>query len=203
MKVKIIHDAAQLESLSPFYVDHLLWGTTHIPKTYGYIGFVPGDAFYLKMICEETDPLRTYTNDRDPVYRDSAMEAFLMFEPEKSDKGVYLILEANANGVILAGYGDKRVYRSYFPDAVYRDFQCRVEMKEDRWEASFCIPVSVLEQVYGHLNLGEGSVFTCNFYKISEDKSIEHYASYAPIESEIPSFHMPEFFEQAEITGRD
>ena len=34
----------------------------------------------LKMVCVEKDPLRTYIADQDPVYQDSAMEAFLQFE---------------------------------------------------------------------------------------------------------------------------
>ena len=46
---------------------------------YGYIRFIPQDAFYLKLICEEKNPLRVYTEINDPIYRDSAMEAYLMF----------------------------------------------------------------------------------------------------------------------------
>ena len=83
MKVEIINNASELESLEPFEVSCLLWGTERIPKTYGYLGFVPDDGFYLKMICMEKDPLRTYTKDQDPVYRDSAMEAFFMFAPKQ------------------------------------------------------------------------------------------------------------------------
>ena len=63
------------------------------------------------MVCEEKDPLRTYTEDFDPVYRDSAMEAFFQFIPEQE---VYLNFEVNANGALLAAYGPSRVYRSYF-----------------------------------------------------------------------------------------
>ena len=73
MKVEVINSAKELEELSPFHVECLLWGTKEIPATYGYMGFVPGDGFYIKMVCEEKDPLRAYENDLDPVYRDSAM----------------------------------------------------------------------------------------------------------------------------------
>ena len=31
---------------------------------------------YIKLVCEEKDPLRVYKEDQDPVYKDSAMEAF-------------------------------------------------------------------------------------------------------------------------------
>lgn len=202
MKAAIIKSKTELESLTPFYVDNLLWGTKSIPKTYGYIGFVPGDGFYLKMICEESDPLRTFTKDMDPVYRDSAMEAFFLFDPDREKIGlpIYLNFEVNANGALLAGYGKERIYRSYFSKEICRGFCCKAEMEADRWTWSFKIPVSVIQEVYGPIKLEEGSTFTCNFYKISETKEIEHYASYSPIESEIPSFHMPEFFETAVIT---
>ena len=106
MKIKIIRNAAELESLTPFQVDHLLWGTKSIPKTYGYIGFVPCDGFYLRMICEESDPLCVYTRDMEPVYRDSAMEAFFQFEARIGRlQAIYLNFESNSGGALLAGYG--------------------------------------------------------------------------------------------------
>lgn len=105
IEVPAISSAEELENVEPFRVEHLLWGTTQIPETYGYLGFVPSDGFYLKMVCREKNPL--------------------------------------------------------------------------------------------HLDVG--SSFWCNFYKISEAAEIEHYASYAPIRTEIPSFHLPEFFATADI----
>ena len=35
---------------------------------------------YIKLVCEEKDPLRVYKEDQDPVYKDSAMEAFFQFK---------------------------------------------------------------------------------------------------------------------------
>lgn len=35
-----------------------------------------GEGLYIKLVCEEKDPLRVYKEDQDPVYKDSAMEAF-------------------------------------------------------------------------------------------------------------------------------
>lgn len=200
MKVKIMRSAAELESLTPFQVNYLLWGTKSIPKTYGYIGFVPEDGFYLKMICEESNPLCVYTHDMDPVYRDSAMEAFFQFEAGTGRlQALYLSFESNSRGALLAGYGKERVYRSYFSKNTRRAFESRTEVEKNRWAWSIRLPVRVLEDIYGPLHLGEGSTFTCNFYKISETREIEHYASCSPILSEIPSFHLTEFFETAEI----
>ena len=52
MEVQMITSVDELETLCPFKVECLLWGTRKIPDTYGYLGFIPGDGFYLKMVCE-------------------------------------------------------------------------------------------------------------------------------------------------------
>lgn len=201
LEVKMIERKEQLTELHPFHVENALWGTEQFPKMHGYIGFIPGDGFYLKLVCEETNPLRTYTKANDPVYQDSAMEVFLMFdsEGEKAHKGVYINLEMNSNGALLAGYGSGHAYRSFFTNAEHAMFECKAEIHEKNWTVELKVPVVLLERIYGPLHLGEKSEFTCNFYKISETKSCEHYVSYAPIESDIPNFHVPEFFAEAEI----
>lgn len=205
LEVAIIQTKEELTRLIPFKVEHALWGTKEFPETYGYIGFVPGDGFYLKMVCKESDPLRNYMDDNDPVYKDSAMEAFLMFEPPafRSPLTLYLSLEANANGALLAAYGEKRMYRTYFTGEEHKAFECRAQMEENEWSVEMRVPIWLLEKVYGSLYLEEGSYFTCNFYKISETAEIEHYASYSPILTSIPSFHLPEFFAEAEIVAKD
>lgn len=203
MRVKMIKSAAELSFVEPFYVEHLLWGTRSIPKTYGYIGFVQDEGFYLKMICEEQNPLRTYIHDQDPVYQDSAMEAFFMFEEEHSEEPIYFNLEMNSNGALLAAYGKDRLCRTGFSRENCRRIGCEAKIGEESWEVSFHVPLSLLHEIYGLFHLGEGSTFSCNFYKISETKEIEHYASYSPVLTEMPDFHRPEFFEKAVIVRTD
>lgn len=53
--------------------------------------------------------------------------------------------------------------------------------------------------ILGIKPLKAGDQFTCNFYKICESKQLEHYASFAPIISDKPNFHLPQFFEAAII----
>ena len=53
LEVAIIERKEQLDDLIPFRVENALWGTEKFPPMYGYIGFIPQDAFYLKLICEE------------------------------------------------------------------------------------------------------------------------------------------------------
>lgn len=197
LHIKILNHPKQLNQTEPHKITHLLWGTRRIPDTWFYIGFIPEDGFYIKMVCEETDPLRTYTQHRDPVYRDSAMEAFFLFAGTGGEMETYLNFEMNANGALLAAYGPSRVYRSYFSDEEYRQFAASAKIRDDHWSISFHLPLSILGKIYGPLTLQKGSRFFCNFYKISETAEIEHYAAYSPIDSPVPSFHMPEYFEEA------
>ena len=127
MEVEILRSRDELEETKPFRVETLLWGTKKIPETFGYLGYVPGEGFYLKMVCVEKDPLRTYIADQDPVYQDSAMEAFLQFESarEREDSPIYMNFEVNANGALLAGYGTSRIYRSYFSKEDLEEIGCR------------------------------------------------------------------------------
>lgn len=80
MEVRLIENKELLESAELFKIENLLWGTGKIAKTYGYIGFVPGEGLYIKLVCVEKNPLRIYKKDQDPVYKDSAMEAFFQFK---------------------------------------------------------------------------------------------------------------------------
>ena len=68
MEVRLIENKELLESAELFKIENLLWGTEKIAKTYGYIGFVPGEGLYIKLVCVEKNPLRIYKKDQDPVY---------------------------------------------------------------------------------------------------------------------------------------
>lgn len=197
MQIKQIKDKIELENLKSFEVGNLLWGTQQIPRTYGALGFVEGDGFYLKMTCEEENPLRVYQEFGDPVYKDSAMEAFFMFESE-TGKG-YFNFEMNANGALLTEFGTGREGRKKLDPEIGKLLECRAEMKEDQWSVSLHLPLKVLEKFYGTFEIKEGYKVRCNFYKISETKETEHYASCFPIDSETPNFHLPEFFGTATI----
>lgn len=173
-----------------------------IPKTYGYIGFVKGEGFYLKLVCLEKNPLRIYKEDQDPVYKDSAVEAFFRFNSgDGSRQDIYLNFEMNANGAILAGYGKNKTERTPFEADMLQKLNCKAEVEEEQWNVSLMVPIEILECIYGELYLKEGTKFNCNFYKICETKENEHYASYEYVKSKNPNFHLPEYFAEAVITA--
>ena len=49
------------------------------------------------------------------------MEAFVMFESDREREGfpIYMNLEVNANGALLAAYGKERVYQMCIRDRLY------------------------------------------------------------------------------------
>lgn len=202
MEVQVIESKELLETVEPFEIRHLLWGTERIPKTYGYIGFVKGEGFYLKLVCLEKNPLRIYMEDQDPVYKDSAVEAFFRFNSgDGSRQDIYLNFEMNANGAILAGYGKNKTERTPFEADMLQKLNCKAEVEEEQWNVSLMVPIEILECIYGELYLKEGTKFNCNFYKICETKENEHYASYEYVKSKNPNFHLPEYFAEAVITA--
>lgn len=197
MDIKIINHSDELHTCEAFSIDRLLWGSPKIPASYGRIGFVPGEGFYLSMTCEEASPRRTYTENNSPVYKDSAMEAFFCFWPGGQPSDIYLNFEMNANGALLAMYGTSRTNRTAFPSCWIEKCHCRAQITETDWSLSLFIPLCILKAIYGDFSLEGGSLLSLNFYKISETADIEHYASYAPVRASSPDFHLPQYFEQS------
>lgn len=195
-EIHLISSKEEIDSCPVFYVNQYNWGGEYRPKTYGHLAFLPGTGFYVKMICEEKDPVRIYRNVNDPVHLDSAMEAFFQFYPQERPD-CYLNFEANANGALHAKYGDGRKGRSVFPDSLYEACCCRSQILRDYWTLELTVPLELIEYVYGHSDFNTGSVITCNFYKIKESEGKTHFASFTRIVNETPDFHLPQYFATA------
>lgn len=194
LEIKILQSRKELERTDKIYVGYQLWGTKNMPETYAHIGYVPDEGFYVKMVCQEKDPLRKYTNHMDPVCLDSAMEIFFQM-PQFSDE--YLNFEMNANGVMLTAHGPNRAKRTTFTLEQVEAMQCQAEMTEENWWVSYLIPESVLQSVYGDICLERGSQFLINFYKVCEGRIPGEFGSYTYIPLEHPSFHETEYFAEA------
>lgn len=74
--VLTIHSPEELSRCPVFHVDQFNWGGSYRPSTSGRLGYIPKSAFILEMECKESNPCRTFRKDNDPVYLDSAKEAF-------------------------------------------------------------------------------------------------------------------------------
>ncbi len=195
--VLTIESLEQLNQCPKFLIDQYKWQKEYEVQAYGQMALLKGYGLIISMTAIEENPLTTYTKDNDPVYKDSCMEAFLNFEPKDLRVG-YFNFEMNSYGAILSGFGPignrKRVHEitQYAPI-------CTAKKERDTWSILLKVPMELICDVYKIQPLKPGDQFACNFYKISETPSIEHYGSFAPITYPKPNFHLPQFFANAKI----
>ncbi|ROR27388.1 cellulose/xylan binding protein with CBM9 domain [Mobilisporobacter senegalensis] len=196
-QVKTIKRIEELNHCARFQINHHLWEKEYKPIAFGQMAVLSDYGIVVSMTAMELNPLCRFYKDDDPVYKDSAMEAFLNFDLDHPEKG-YLNFEMNANGAMLSEFGINR-NRKKIKDLISYSAVCEANIYDSRWQVLLKIPMSLICELYKSEPLKSGDVFSCNFYKISEDPLIEHYASYAPIKSKIPNFHLPVFFDKAVI----
>lgn len=200
--VKRIKDKSEITSCMRFDITNFMWDSLCQPKTYGYLGYIEGTGLFAKFFIKETDPKREYTQNRDRVYKDSAVEVFLAFLKDGeslSNDCMYTNFEFNSNGALLANYGVGRKGRQSITDEQFELANCTTTILEDHWTAEVTIPESYLYQICDFDAFKNGKEFYCNFYKIAEDEKIMHFGSYSPIESSTPNFHLPVCFAPAKI----
>ena len=192
--VKEISCLEELETMPMMELEYEHWGTKKHIRCYANMGIYQKQEWVVRMKTVEKDPLRTYIQDDDPVYLDSAVEFFLNMEPEKSEPR-YLNFEMNANGALLAQFGKKN-QRTRLKQLTERQVTCKVKLEEEEWSVLLRIPLEMVEEVYGKKITGELIPFSFNWYKISETKEQEHYISFTQIDNDYPDFHLPKFFEK-------
>jgi len=137
-----------------------------------------------------------YTEDNDPVYKDSCVEFFCKV-PENE---YYANFEFNCIGTCTASqrrnrhvdvqqFSKEEMHSiKRFPSIGTKPFN---EMQGSfEWELTVKIPFKLIgidaEKLPNHL--------LANFYKCADDTDSPHFVSWNPIETENPDFHRPEFF---------
>lgn len=204
--VKIIKTPQELLDCHRFEVAHFQWTCRKQPRTYGYMGYLPDQGLLIRMTCMEEEPLCRMVHHRERVCQDSAMEVFMALPDKPSvdgkmnpprDSGLYLNYEVNSVGAMYAKYGYGRQERFFLTDAQYTEANVRTWVKHDQWSMELLISQELIAGLSGIQAFGPGDVFYINFYKISETPEIEHYGSYAPLDSEAPNFHLPHCFARA------
>jgi hypothetical protein len=194
--IKTIHSIHEINECPIFEIAHFQWRNIYKPKAFGQMAMLKDYGFIISMTAMEKDPLRTYNQDEDPVYQDSALEAFINFNPKEGQN--YFNFEMNANGALLSGFGQGR-NRQRVKDITGYQASCTAEISDNSWKVMLHIPMELIRDVYHLDSIESGSLVSCNFFKICENPQLEHYASYAPIINENPNFHMPEFFVEAMV----
>lgn len=199
--VFILSSENQIEQCPPFFVNQFRWNCIYKPETTGRLGYIPGKGLFLKMYCNESNPIRNHIGPNSAVYKDSAMEGFFCFFDKSASNRIYLNFEMNANASLLVQQGEGRFHRTFLSDQEILSCNCKAELFSDYWTVSVWISEELIRRYSPITSLGEGSLFYCNFFKISETPEIEHYASAYPIDSPEPNFHLPQFFGTAVITA--
>lgn len=138
-------------------------------------------------------------SDMERVWEDSCVEFFFM--PEGSS--VYYNLECTCVGKIYLCSGADRHGRVPLSDHAYRSIKRECSLGNEafglregecEWEVKLDVPASV----YG-LETFEGCKGKGNFYSCGDCLPERHYLSWAPIPTEKPDYHRPEFFDTIEF----
>lgn len=162
------------------------WGGDYRPAAYTQMGMLTSNRLLVHMWAEEVSPTAVYTCHQDPVYLDSALEFFIRLP----DSDIYYNFEINSNGALLAQSGTSKDNRIPLPKQLFDAVDCRAEKNPEDWHVYLTLPLDALTpQVPDH--------FFFNLYKIKESPGNTHFASFSPIISEKPNFHLVQFFSRA------
>lgn len=193
------------ENGSKSAIDVLNWPDQYPykPITYFYIGRST-DAIFIKYSVKGSMLKAVYSDDHSPVHEDSCVEFFSM--PESADK--YTNFEFNCIGTCSAsnrkGRSEDVVPFSpeemasilRYPSMGHRAFKEMEGMFE--WELTVKIPLKLMN--IDPDNLPEK--IRGNFYKCADDTDSMHFLSWAPINTESPDFHRPEYFGELYFSGK-
>ena len=165
------------------------------PITTFNIGYSP-TAIYIKYDVHGSMLRAIYTNDQEPVYEDSCVEFFC--QRPGSDR--YLSLGFNCIGTCLATRRKGReedVQRLSASELQsigrYSSLGRRAFMEMEgmfAWDLVVKVPFALLGYAGGEVPerlLG-------NFYKCADGTESRHFLTWAPVKTEMPDFHRPEFF---------
>ena len=201
-QVKTIQDKSQIEQCEKFVINKYYWNSIQEPTAYGFLGYLEGQGFFMRMYCEETNPRAVYTQPGDPVSQDSTMEAFIGFTEEGevlNNNIMYVNFEINSNSAMLAGYGRNRYERDAISEELYALAAPTAVIEKEHWYSEVLIPECLLQQICDFESIKNGKTFYCNFFKVGEDKSIRHFGSFSPLSSNHPDFHVQIDFAEAVI----
>lgn len=161
-----------------------VFSTAH-SDTYLYIDFFVR-ANYLRAV--------NYKNNT-PVYEDSCIETFL--QPQGSDE--YWNFEFNCIGTVNAARRTDREHATPLDDdqiaRIKRYASCGTRPFQEveglfAWNVAIAIPLDLMGLRYEETPLP----LRGNFFKCASATQQPHYLSWAPIVTEKPDFHRPEFF---------
>lgn len=162
-----------------------------------YVGFRiahDGQNIYINWQVNEKEIKAVCEKDGGNVWEDSCVEFFVSFK-----EVVYYNIECNCIGKILVCTGTEKNNRipvaSKETDSIKRWSSMGyvpVEAKSGKWELSLILPKGLFH--LDHIETFDSLTAKGNFYKCGDNLETPHFLSWNPIESEVPNFHLPEYF---------
>lgn len=155
-----------------------------------------GEALFLHFNCEGEGVKAVVDHDLGPVASDSCVEFFV--SPDK-DSARYWNFEFNAIGRKNISHRVERTFPHRFTQEELKEIlifpSAGTEPFEEKpghqvWSLTVIIPLMSLGLKY----TGKPIEMKGNFYKCAGKTSSPHYLSWAPIKTDGPDFHRPEFF---------
>jgi hypothetical protein len=134
------------------------------------------------------------------VYMDSAAEFFFAPDPDKPQS--YFNLEVNCGGMPTLGFRAKKPQAEDIKQIEIAHSLPQINDPEIvgpiTWTLEYRIPLSMIEKYSKVTRPQPGVEWRANFYKIAENNSNPHHASWSVIDPNKtlprPTFHTPQFF---------
>ena len=173
-------------------VDCFRWTDNgYTPRTEARLVHVRRRGFLVRLTSWETARRAVCRVPDGEVYRDSCLEFFVNFAPERGEG--YLNLEVNPLGTLHAKFGPGRAGRRPLPPELERP-RVETELQPELWRAEIFIPLATIRALFGKTEFVPGDVLRGNFYKCGDDAAFPHYGMWSPVLTGEPDFHRPEYF---------
>jgi len=186
-------------------LDQVPWEThPYRPDTVVRIGWTPRDIL-LRFDVDEEDVKALFTEDNDPVHRDSCVEFFIA-----PGDGSYFNFEFNPRGVGYAARGQGRDNSKPLPIGQVAEIRRYSSLDgktlppqgcSGSWTLALAIPLSLFSGT--PLANPGGKSFMANFYKCGDDTKKPHFVTWNHIGTEEPDFHRPEYFGILNFVGTE
>jgi hypothetical protein len=153
------------------------------------------DAFFLSFEVFENYIRAVNLGDSGPVCQDSCVEWFFNF-----NDGEYFNFEFNPIGAYTIAKGNCREGRKQYKKDELPGLRCNgteglncfdTKLSSNPWSIWIVIPYSCLGMNRGMITQ---ATMKANFYKCGDALPQAHYLSWAPVGTENPDFHRPEYF---------
>ena len=186
--------SGQLDTIEKHDISYVPWESySYKPKVDFAIAHTDF-ALLLKFFVSENDLRAIYTKSNEPVYKDSCVELFILFD----EKGYYNF-EFNCAGTCLLGFGKGRNERLQVSDELIDRIRYQSLLKPSAhpeanisWELTLEIPFDVFH--YHQIKTLKKKRARANVYKCGDDLPKPHFLAWNEIKTEEPDFHRPEYF---------